>query len=440
MRLTLGYLQRLENDHNNKNPDLVTSFITEQQALHKKRCASDGRWTGSGTEYPLLCTSNNQENTLASCKKSRRYGSSESSFIELANGFHLEEIDRDSNHISWKSPKKVDGRRIKNFEKRSRHKPRTTNRSTKIHQKGPKNSQSKSKSKSDKRTTKNRSDVLIEGFTSNHIMNPRVTLHPEHKLGIFKNGFAVSLDTRIGLPDLSYSKMNFLMNKPPRPSLADFAYDDSESRKKKEGSQDSYRIKDWMCGDQGRASNDISSPGSALLSTSDRSECSRLSSHTRFGTCGPGTSHKKSVGNGSSNGPLPRTLEVSTETDCSRNNEMLPSNVMRLSENYQTMNHLEDSQEKMIPLSPVSRLFRLCEEYEPKWSQHKSEVTQNEIIQEDYDGYMQYPNDLRNCSVWREETQNGRLSIAIISRNSEKPKNLYHYVSEDQYYCEQCVT
>ncbi|KAA8894821.1 hypothetical protein FN846DRAFT_912438 [Sphaerosporella brunnea] len=61
-----------------------------------------------------------------------------------------------------------------------------------------------------------KSDTLIKGFSAETIAKQRITLQPSHKLGIFKNGRASSPVRRRGLPDLTFSEVDFLSKRSHR--------------------------------------------------------------------------------------------------------------------------------------------------------------------------------------------------------------------------------
>lgn len=166
MQLTLGHLQRLENYYNKKNVDLV-AFIIEQQALLKNRQSSDVGRNGS--------PHSREEIISAGFNRNRRCLPPVGTLVELAKGSHRKEIHGNSNLVPWTSLQKVDSGSNKLFEKRSRNNLRKTNLLTKIYEQPPQDAYSKYKSKKNKRR-KHQSDVLVEGFTLNQIMNPRVNV------------------------------------------------------------------------------------------------------------------------------------------------------------------------------------------------------------------------------------------------------------------------
>lgn len=75
---------------------------------------------------------------------------------------------------------KVDGRRTKGFQKRKRHKMRAPSLAQNL---GPppekeraKTTSKKKEVKGDARIPKNRTDALVEQFSTNNIANPRITV------------------------------------------------------------------------------------------------------------------------------------------------------------------------------------------------------------------------------------------------------------------------
>ncbi|TGZ81892.1 hypothetical protein EX30DRAFT_395277 [Ascodesmis nigricans] len=150
---------------------------------------------------------------------------SNSSLIELAPR-DLSELDHNIPGSNKNvPPTKVDGRRTKNYEKRARYKMREKTANTERSPAQPKerriaSTKTRKKGHNEARIPRNRSDILAERFSSEHVANPRITLRPSHRLGIFKKG----RESGHTVPDLSFSEMPFLQGKPP---LDIGAYDDS---------------------------------------------------------------------------------------------------------------------------------------------------------------------------------------------------------------------
>ncbi|KAL7269293.1 hypothetical protein RUND412_008050 [Rhizina undulata] len=110
----------------------------------------------------------------------------------------------------------VDGRRMKNFQKRARYKMRDSENQNIIPEKNEKDSVRNGKRKMKNRREKSHpkskkpSESLIENFSAENVVKERITLRPSHRLGLFKKGRASSPFKKRGLPDLAFSEMDFL--------------------------------------------------------------------------------------------------------------------------------------------------------------------------------------------------------------------------------------
>ncbi|KAF8242403.1 hypothetical protein K440DRAFT_617106 [Wilcoxina mikolae CBS 423.85] len=139
----------------------------------------------------------------------------------------------------------VDGRRTKNFEKRARHKMKdidTKGQKSKPPKKDKATNKAiKKRRKNGEVAPRNKSDVLIEGYSAENIANQRITLQPSHRMGIFRNGRASSPTQRKGLPDLSFSEVDFLRKRDPPHLAVEEVSGNKNARKSDEGIQDKTR-------------------------------------------------------------------------------------------------------------------------------------------------------------------------------------------------------
>ncbi|KAI5847179.1 hypothetical protein DFP73DRAFT_622650 [Morchella snyderi] len=178
--------------------------------------------------HTTLIAARKQENTLR--KHHKKILSSDSSVIPFAeinparyrimndvvhvndNG-RSEQRYQDVRETSREISAKVDGRRTKDFQRRSRHKMRSPSQTNPIAE--PKRERKRApanKKKESKHThlkDKKQGDIITDEFSADNFTKDRLTLRPTHNLGIYKKG-RTSTPAKKGLPDLAFSEMKFL--------------------------------------------------------------------------------------------------------------------------------------------------------------------------------------------------------------------------------------
>ncbi|KAL8670275.1 MAG: hypothetical protein Q9168_005177 [Polycauliona sp. 1 TL-2023] len=118
---------------------------------------------------------------------------------------HIEVSSRASSSII-DSPEKP----AKTYERRSRHKTREDRYDLQKDKKPDKTKDAKSKHKKKRKGVQKSGAVLMQNFSAGNVETDRLTLKATVPVGLFGKGRASSPIRRKGLPDLSFSEVNFL--------------------------------------------------------------------------------------------------------------------------------------------------------------------------------------------------------------------------------------
>ncbi|MCJ1389319.1 hypothetical protein MMC18_002175 [Xylographa bjoerkii] len=205
-------------------------------ALRRKR-----RRASSSSSYLEPAIANEMTHTASRiCKESHSRGRN----ADAQHNERRQEISSsDVSDVSVSQTSFSPAKPVKTYERRSRHKTREDRyllKDATAHVRAPKE---KKRKKSTRLSRKEKTgSALLHNFVADNVASERLTLRPGTSLGLFSKGRASSPFRRGGLPDLSFSEVNFLSTRREKPTEPKRDLDNSKRRRERKTVDDDDEI------------------------------------------------------------------------------------------------------------------------------------------------------------------------------------------------------
>ncbi|MCJ1396955.1 hypothetical protein MMC11_000147 [Xylographa trunciseda] len=160
------------------------------------------------------------------------------------NGRSLETLSSDKSDASMSQRISSPVNSSKKYERRSRHKTKEDRyvfKDATAHAREPSKEKKRKKSTRPARKEKTGS-ALLHSFAADNVTSDRLTLRPGTSLGLFTKGRASSPFKRGGLPDLSFSEVNFLSTRREQPTESKRDVDNSKRRRERKAADNDDEI------------------------------------------------------------------------------------------------------------------------------------------------------------------------------------------------------